>query len=274
VLQPSQPYLNDKSRVQPGSEIPAGHMTLLWAAIGLQRRPCWSVQIGGSGAPGRGCGRPARVVVSPTPAAYGSVGASPESLGIVGPERYLCAVSWLAPLTGFLGGVVGAALAGIVAWRTNSSRMAADIQARWDAALLERGTDFVTAARSLRHHAERFGRSADKDARRARLDEEQEQLRELSEQLRLVGSRRVQVAARRVVHHAYAVRVEGEEGRDPRGEEYPEQKPVGRLNDALQEFHCAVREQLRAPDPEDVVHDDDLASGLEPLPMSKRSSRA
>jgi hypothetical protein len=29
--------------------------------------------------------------------------------------------------------------------------MAADIRARWDAALLDRATDFVTAARSLRH---------------------------------------------------------------------------------------------------------------------------
>ena len=186
-------------------------------------------------------------------------------------------MSWLAPLTGFLGAVAGAALAGFVAWRTSSSRMAADIQARWDAALLERSTDFVTAARSLRHHAERFARSADKDGRRIRLDDAQEQLRTLSEQLRLVGSSRVQVAARRVVHHAYAVRVEGEEGRDPRSEEYPGQQPIARLNDALQEFHRAVRAQLRAPDPEDVPHDDDLeilASGLKPLPMSKRSSLA
>jgi hypothetical protein len=39
-----------------------------------------------------------------------------------------------------------------------------------------------------------------------------------------------------VAHHAYTVRVEGEEGRDPRGKEYPDQKPVSRLNDALQEF--------------------------------------
>ena len=199
------------------------------------------------------------------------------SLGIAGTERYLGAVSWLAPLSGFLGAVLGAALAGFVAWRTSNSRMAADIQARWDAALLERGTDFVTAARSLRHHSERFARSADKDGRRVRLDEAQEQLRTLSEQLRLVGSRRVQVAARSVVHHAYAVRIEGEEGRDPRGEEYPDQKPIGRLNDALQEFHRAVRVQLHASDPEDVVHDDDLeilAGGLQPLPMSKRSSHA
>ena len=172
---------------------------------------------------------------------------------------------------------MGAALAGFVAWRTSNSRMAADIQARWDAALLERSTDFVTAAGSLRHHAERFGRSADKDGRRAQLDEAQEQLRVLSAQLRLVGSGRVQVAARCVVHHAYAVRVEGEEGRDPRGEEYPGQTPIGRLNDALQEFDRAVRVQLRAPDPEDVLHADDLeilASGLKPLPMSKRSSLA
>lgn len=178
---------------------------------------------------------------------------------------------------GFLGAVVGAALAGFIAWRANSSRMAADIQARWDAALLERSTAFVTAARSLRHHAERFGRSADKDRRHAQLDEAQEQLRVLSAQLRLVGSRRVQVATRRVVHHAYAVRVEGEEGQDPRSEEYPDQKPIGRLSDALQEFDRAVRVQLRAPDPEDVVHDDDLtilADGLKPLPMSKRSAIA
>jgi hypothetical protein len=78
-----------------------------------------------------------------------------------------------------------------------------------------------------------------------------------------------------VAHHTYAVRVEGEEGRDPRGEDYPDQKPISRLNDALQEFHRAVRAQLRAPDPEDVLHSDDLeilASGLKPLPMSKRSS--
>jgi hypothetical protein len=127
-------------------------------------------------------------------------------------ERYLGAVSWLAPLTGFLGAVVRASLAGFVAWRTNNSRMAADIQARWDAALLEHSTDFVTAVRSLRHHAERFVRSTDKDRRRAQLDEAHEQLRTLAVQLHLVGSKRVQVATRRVAHHAYAVRVEGEEG--------------------------------------------------------------
>jgi 4-amino-4-deoxy-L-arabinose transferase-like glycosyltransferase len=190
-------------------------------------------------------------------------------------KRYVGAVNWLAPLTGFLGGVVGAALAGLVAWRTNSSRMAADIQARWDAALLERGTDFVTATRSLRHHAERFQRSADQTARRTKIDEAQEQLRVLSEQLRLVGDSRVQVAARRVVHHAYAVRVQGEEGRDPRAEDYPDLDPISRLNDALQEFHRAVRAQLRAPDAEDVLHDDELASiGLKALTVSQRSTHA
>lgn len=192
-------------------------------------------------------------------------------------ERYLGAVSWFAPLAGFLGAVLGASLAGFVAWRTSNSRMAADVQARWDGALLERSTDFVMAVRSLRHHAERFARSTDKDRRRVQLDEAQEQLRVLAAQLHLVGSRRVQVAARRVTHHAYAVRVEGEEGRDPRAEDYPGQRPVSRLNDALQEFHRAVRVQLRAPDAEDVLHDDDLeilASGLKPLPLAKRSSVA
>ena len=111
----------------------------------------------------------------------------------------------------------------------------------------------------------------------SQLDEAQEQLRTLAVQLHLVGSSRAQVAARRVAHHAYAIRVEGEEGRDPRGEDYPGQKPISRLNDALQEFHRAVRAQLRAPDSEDVLHSDDLeilASGLKPLPMSKRSSVA
>jgi hypothetical protein len=153
--------------------------------------------------------------------------------------------------------------------------MTADIQARWDAALLERGTDFVTAARSLRHHAERFERSTDQAGRRSKIDEAQERLRVLSEQLRLVGSSRVQIAARRVVHHAYAVRVAGEEGRDPRAEDYPDQKPISRLNDALQEFHRAVRAQLRAPDAEDVLHDDELESiGLKPLTMSQRSTHA
>jgi hypothetical protein len=34
--------------------------------------------------------------------------------------------------------------------------MAADIQARWDAALLASSTDFVTAVRILRYYAERF----------------------------------------------------------------------------------------------------------------------
>lgn len=91
----------------------------------------------------------------------------------------------------------------------NSERMAAGIQARWDAALLDRSTDFAAAVRSLRHLAESYGRPVDQDDQRRRLDQAQERLRVLSEELRLVGSRRVQVAARRVQHHAYAVRVEG-----------------------------------------------------------------
>jgi hypothetical protein len=34
--------------------------------------------------------------------------------------------------------------------------------------------------------------------------------------------------------------------------------PVASLNDALQELHRSVRTQLRAPDPEDVIHDEEL----------------
>lgn len=182
-------------------------------------------------------------------------------------------MSWLVPFTGFLGALAGAALVGFVNWRTTVSRMVADIQARWDAALLERSTEFVSAARSLRHHAEEFGGSKAQSWHRERLDEAQEQLRVLSEQLRLVGNTRVQVAARRVVHHAYAVRVEGEEGHDPRAADYPGQEPVSRLNDALREFDRAVRVQLHARDAEGVLHDDDLeilAEGLRPLPVTKR----
>jgi hypothetical protein len=90
-----------------------------------------------------------------SPLSYGGARYIVRDLGVTGLERYLGAVSWLAPLTGSLGAVVGASLAGFAAWRTNNSHMAADIQARWDAALLERSTDFVTAVRSLHHHAER-----------------------------------------------------------------------------------------------------------------------
>lgn len=153
--------------------------------------------------------------------------------------------------------------------------MAADISARWDAALLENSTDFVAAARSVRHLAERYGRATDKEEQRRRLDDAQERLRILSEQLRLVGSRRVQIGARRILHHAYSVAVWGVEGRDPRHDDYPDHMPVARLNDALQEFYRSVRTQLRAPDPEDVIHDDELdniVQNMKPLTWDQRAS--
>lgn len=182
----------------------------------------------------------------------------------------------VAPLAGFLGGIIAAGLAAFVAWRTNSSRMAADISARWDAALLEKSTDFVAAARSARHLAERYGRATDKQEERRRLDEAQERLRILSEQLRLVGNRRVQIGARRVQHHAYSVAVWGVEGRDPRHDNYPDREPVARLNDALQEFYRSVRTQLRARDAEDVIHDDELdniVQSMKPLTGDQRASK-
>jgi hypothetical protein len=187
---------------------------------------------------------------------------------------------WLTSIAGFLGGIVGAGIAAFAVMRINSRQMAADIQARWDEALLDKSSEFAAATRSLRHLAERYDRIADEEGRSkqsARLDEAHEQLRILSEQLRLVGDQRVQVAARLVQHEAYAVRVEGEEKRDPRAEDEPEKPPVGRLNDALQEFYRSVREQLRAPDPEGVIHADDLekiAKGLKPLTWRQRSSIA
>jgi hypothetical protein len=52
-------------------------------------------------------------------------------------------------------------------------------------------------------------------------------------------------------------------------------RPISRLNDALQEFHRAVRAQLRAPDAEDVLHDDEFESiRLKALTMSQRSTQA
>jgi hypothetical protein len=187
---------------------------------------------------------------------------------------------WLAPLAGFLGGIIAAGVAAFAAIRSNSSRMAADIRARWDEALLDKSSEFAAATRSLRHLAERYGRITDEDRKRTqhvRLDEAHERLRILSEQLRLVGNQRVQIAARVVQYHAYAVRVAGEEGRDPREEDRPEKPPIARLNDALQEFYRSVRQQLRAPDPEGVIHADDLesiAKGLKPLTWRQRSSVA
>ena len=120
-------------------------------------------------------------------------------------------------------------------------------------------------------------RRYEKRDQRARLDEAHERLRILSEQLRLVGNQRVQIAARVVQYHAYAVRVQGEENRDPREENRPEEPPVARLNDALQEFYRSVRQQLRAADPEGVIHSDNLeeiAKGLKPLTWRQRSTVA
>lgn len=152
--------------------------------------------------------------------------------------------------------------------------MDADIQARWDAALLERSSSMAEAARSLRHHAELFARTEDKSASLKQLGAAQEKLRVLVEQLRLVGSPRVQIAAREVLLHAYSVRVLHVDGHDPRAQDFVK-KPIPRLNDALQEFYRAVRVQLRAPDAEQVIHDDELrqAMALEPLTPQQRSSK-
>ncbi|MBO4208202.1 hypothetical protein [Micromonospora echinofusca] len=167
-------------------------------------------------------------------------------------------MQWLAPIMGFLGGVVAASVTAIITVRTNRSKMAADIRSRWDAALLEKANDLTEATRSLRHLAEGYPQCVDRDAQTARLDEVHQRLRITSEQLRLVGDIRVQAAARRILQHGYAVRTQAETGEDPRAAQYQTHPPVSRLNDALQEFYRAVRHQLRAPDADDVLHDDDL----------------
>ncbi|KAB1903510.1 hypothetical protein J5U46_11685 [Micromonospora tulbaghiae] len=186
-------------------------------------------------------------------------------------------MEWLAALLSFVGGLIAAALGAYAVTKTNKQLMAADIRARWDAALLEHGESFAASTRTLRHHAERFSRSENQEERRRALDEAHHTMRLTCEQLRLLGSPRVQRAARAVIHHAYAVRVQGEENRDPRAEQYPSVPPISRLNDALQEFYRALREQLRADEPEAVIHDDDLdviEPGLPPLPRKERSQSA
>ncbi|MEV0460359.1 hypothetical protein [Catellatospora methionotrophica] len=175
----------------------------------------------------------------------------------------------------FLGAVLAATLTSLVAYFVNSRKMAGDTRARWDAVLFDKSAVLAEAARSVRHHAERYRHSTDKAARQQRIDDAQERLRIAMEQLRLVGNRRVQDAARRVMHHAYAVAMQGVDNRDPRAEHYADVPPIARLNDALQEFYRSVRQQLRAEHPEDVLHDDDfdrIAAGLQPLAPDQRSS--
>ncbi|MFD6568710.1 hypothetical protein [Micromonospora profundi] len=186
-------------------------------------------------------------------------------------------MEWVAAVLSFVGGLIAAALGAYAVTKTNKQLLAADIRARWDAALLEHSESLAASTRALRHHAERFSRSEDQEERRKALDEAHQRMRLACEQLRLLGSPRVQIAARTVIHHAYAVRVQGEESRDPRAGNRPSKPPIGRLNDALQEFYRAAREQLRADDPEAVIHDDDLdviERGLQPLTAVDRSQSA
>jgi hypothetical protein len=152
--------------------------------------------------------------------------------------------------------------------------MTADVRARWDAALLKHSETLTGETRRLRHLAERFRHAADPVGRRKALDEAHQEMRVACAQLHLLGDKRVQLAAHVVLHHAYSVRVEGEEGRDPRAADHPGKQPVARLNDALQEFCRAVRSQLNADDPENVVNAGDLEAiqpGLKPLSPAQRS---
>ncbi|MEU8166128.1 hypothetical protein AB0B97_06375 [Micromonospora sp. NPDC049004] len=167
-------------------------------------------------------------------------------------------MQWLTVVLSFVGGLISASVAAYVVVRTNNQRMAAEVRARWDSALFERSGAFVASARTLRHLAEHPSRSEDENSHRKALDEAHQGMRVACEQLRLLGNKRVQTAARVVTRHAYAVRVQAEDGRDPRAAEYPSKSPTARLNDALQEFYRAVRAQLGAEDPEAVLHDDDL----------------
>jgi hypothetical protein len=179
-----------------------------------------------------------------------------------------------AAILSFVGAALGALITAYVAFRLEQTRMAASVQARWDQQLLDKSIELVRAARTLRHLAERYTRSANLDLQDEKIDDAHQDLRVLTEQLRIVGNERVQLASRMVQNHAYAVRVKGEDGHDPRVADFPGTTPTSRLNDALQEFYRAVRVQLRAPDAEKVIHDDaKYAGGLKPLPMQARSRK-
>ena len=185
-------------------------------------------------------------------------------------------MEWLVALLGFVGGLGAAGLSAVAGVWSNNRRMAADVRARWDEALLERSSALVAAVGSVRHLARRYDRVADKDAQRSKIDQAHEQARVLAEEIRLLGNLRVQHAARQVLHHLYSVRVLGEEGRDPRAGDYPGTAPLARLSDSLQEFYRAVRSQLRAEDPETVLDYDinQVNPGMKPLGRKSRSKIA
>lgn len=77
----------------------------------------------------------------------------------------------------FLSGVIGAGMAAFVTFRTSHSKMAAEFQARWDAALLEQSRELAEAARSLRHHTLNVARGIELGGSRQRLDTAHERLR-------------------------------------------------------------------------------------------------
>jgi hypothetical protein len=167
-------------------------------------------------------------------------------------------MQWLTAVFSLGGGLVAAAVSAFVVTRTSNQRIDADVRARLDAALLECALTFTSSCRRVRHLAERFTRSTDPESQKAALDDAHQAMRMASEQLRLLGNRRVQESARAVIHHAYSVRVQGEEGRDPRASDYPGKSPARRLNDELQGFYRAVRSQLKIEDAENVLHDDEM----------------
>jgi hypothetical protein len=66
----------------------------------------------------------------------------------------------------------------------------------------------------------------------------------------MVATVEVQETAREVVHHAYSVRKEYEEGDDPRAGTYPGTSPRGRLMASLRPYYIAVRRELGVREPD------------------------
>lgn len=122
-------------------------------------------------------------------------------------------------------------------------------QTRTTELTLERTTEFTRAARRLRARSEAYG-SNPSEANLGSILTAHEDLWVAFEGLVMVASVEVQEAAREVLHHAYSVRKEYEEGVDPRADTYPGTSPRGRLMASLRPYYVAVRRELGVLEPD------------------------
>lgn len=114
---------------------------------------------------------------------------------------------------------------------------------------LDRTTEFTRAARRLRARSEAYG-SNPTDANLGLIVTAHEDLWVAFESLVMVAGVEIQETAREVLHHAYSVREQYEEGSDPRADTYPDTSPRGRLIASLRPYYTAVRRELGVPEPD------------------------